>query len=226
MGNTVSSNDKRAIFIGAPGSGKGTQSEKIKTTYNVCHLSTGDMLREMAKKGGALAVELNQIMSSGQFASDELCVKVIRENIENNPDCKKGFLLDGFPRTTVQANKLDDMLKEMKVKLNSVIYLDVPDASLISRVCGRLTHNASGRIYHTEFNPPKVPNTDDITGEPLNKRSDDTEEAMKTRLKSYNDKTRPLIGYYEKQNLVCRVDGNQKPGKVWEAVKKCMENKS
>ena len=174
------------------------------------------------KSGSAFGNEVKHVVESGQLVSDEIVVKLIRENLEKNTECSKGFLLDGFPRTTVQADKLSDMLKDMNKSLGSVVEFSIPDELLVKRICGRLIHKPSGRSYHTEFKPPKVAGKDDVTGEPLIRRGDDNEEALKTRLASYHSKTAPLVDYYGKLGLHCRVNADQAPGKVWEAVRKCL----
>jgi len=215
-------NELRMIFLGPPGAGKGTQAESIVEKFNVCHLSTGDMLRAITKSGTAFGDEVKAVMAAGQLISDEIVVRLIKENLTTNAACSKGFLLDGFPRTTVQADKLADMLKEQKIALDSVVELKIDDSLLVKRICGRLIHKASGRSYHTEFKPPQVAMKDDITGEDLMRRGDDNEEALKTRLASYHKMTSPLVDYYGAQNLHCRVNADQAPGAVWEAVKNCL----
>lgn len=213
----------RTIFIGPIGAGKGTQAENLKATYDACHLSTGDMLRAIIASGSEFGQEVKGIINSGGLVSDEIVCRLIKDQLQNNAECKKGFLLDGFPRTLTQAEKLDNMLADMKIKLNSVVMLDgIPDPDLITRVCGRLIHKPSGRSYHTVFKPPKEAMKDDVTGEPLMRRGDDTEETAGKRLETYHKQTAPLLPYYENAGLLCRANANQKPGKVWEAVEKCL----
>lgn len=213
----------RTIFLGPLGAGKGTQAENVKENYSLCHLSTGDMLRAIVKSGSPFGMEVKEVMDKGQLISDEIVVKLIKDNLSNNAECKNGFLLDGFPRNLTQAKKLDVMLGDMKIKLNSVVQLDgISDADIVQRVCGRLLHKSSGRTYHTMFKPPKVAMTDDLTGEPLVKRGDDTEETAQKRLEVYKTQTAPLVDYYGATGLLCKANADQKPFKVWEAVEKCL----
>lgn len=212
----------RTIFLGPPGAGKGTQAENTTDSFDICHLSTGDMLRAITKQDTDFGREVKEVLSSGKLVSDEIVVRLIKENLDNNAKCKGGFLLDGFPRTTVQADKLGEMLSESGSKLDSVVEFAIDDSILVKRICGRWMHKASGRIYHTEFKPPKVAGIDDVTGEPLYQRSDDNETALRTRLDQYHKMTAPLADYYSKIGLHCRVDANQAPTKVWDAVKKCL----
>lgn len=218
----MSSNPK-TIFLGPPGAGKGTQAENMTKEYGICHLSTGDMLRAIAKTGTELGNRVSNIMKTGQLVSDELVCELIKNNLENNQSCSNGFLLDGFPRTLPQADKLGEMLAADGKKLNSVVEFSVDDAVLVPRILGRLFHKPSGRSYHTEFKPPKVEMKDDITGEDLIRRGDDTEESLKVRLAAYHKQTAPLAAYYAERNLHCKVNADQKPAKVWEAVQKCMD---
>lgn len=212
----------KTIFLGPPGAGKGTQAENVTKNHSICHLSTGDMLRAIVATGSPLGQEVKGILNSGGLVTDELVCELIKNNLDNNAECANGFLLDGFPRTTGQADKLADMLQKMGKPLNSVVEFQIDDSVLVGRILGRLFHKPSGRSYHTEFKPPKVAMTDDVTGEPLVRRGDDTEESLKKRLDNYHEKTAPLAKYYSERNLHCAVNADQAPSKVWEAVQKCL----
>ena len=181
----------RLILLGAPGAGKGTQATFICQKYNIPQISTGDMLRAAVKAGSPLGVELKKVMDSGALVSDELIINLVKERIAQ-PDCAQGFLFDGFPRTIPQA----DAMKAAGVKLDYVLEIDVPFDAIVERMSGRRSHPASGRTYHVKFNPPKVANIDDVTGEPLIQREDDKEETVKNRLAVYSAQTRPLVDYY------------------------------
>ncbi|KAG0268899.1 adenylate kinase [Actinomortierella ambigua] len=208
----------RMILVGPPGAGKGTQAPKIKEKYCVCHLATGDMLRAAIAAKTPVGMEAKKVMDAGGLVSDEIVVKMIKDNLENNSECKNGFILDGFPRTVVQAEKLDSMLKEKKQPLQTVIELKIDDNLLVSRITGRLIHVPSGRSYHTEFAPPKTAGKDDITGEPLTHRSDDNAEALKKRLEAYHKQTEPVVEYYKKQGIWSQVDAAQEPKIVWTSL--------
>jgi len=186
---------KRTIFFGPPGAGKGTQAPRIKDEYCLCHLSTGDMLREAVNAGTEMGLKAKSIMDAGKLVGDDVVAGIVAEAIKG-PECSQGFILDGFPRTVNQAIILDQLLKEQGVGISNVINLKIDDELLIKRVTGRLIHPASGRSYNIFFNPPKVEGKDDITGEPLIKRGDDTEEKLKARLSEFHNKTSPVLEYY------------------------------
>ncbi|KAK0492052.1 adenylate kinase 1 [Armillaria luteobubalina] len=215
----------RTILIGPPGAGKGTQAPRIREQFCVCHLATGDMLREQVTAKTALGVEAKKIMDAGGLVSDEIMVGMIKDQLENNKGCKNGFVLDGFPRTVPQAQKLDSMLDARKEKLDSVVQLQIDDQLLISRITGRLIHPASGRSYHKEFHPPKKPMTDDITGEPLIQRSDDNVETLKKRLGSFHSMTGPVVDYYRAKGLWHGIDAAQSPSVVWDNLRKVFTGK-
>ncbi|WP_457280757.1 adenylate kinase [Polaromonas sp. P5_D5] len=181
----------RLILLGAPGAGKGTQATFICQKYGIPQISTGDMLRAAVKAGTQLGIEAKKIMDSGALVSDDLIINLVKERIAQ-PDCAKGFLFDGFPRTIPQA----DAMKSAGVKLDYVLEIDVPFDAIIERMSGRRSHPASGRTYHVKFNPPKVEGKDDVTGEPLIQRDDDKEETVRKRLEVYSAQTRPLVEYY------------------------------
>ncbi len=182
----------RVILLGAPGAGKGTQAKFITDTYNIPQISTGDMLRAAVKAGTPLGLQVKEIMQSGGLVSDETIIALIKERILES-DCTNGFLFDGFPRTIPQA----EALLEANIKIDHVIEIDVPDEEIVKRLGGRRVHEASGRVYHTEFNPPKKDGLDDETGEPLIQREDDREETVRKRLGVYHEQTAPLVNYYK-----------------------------
>lgn len=217
----------RMILIGPPGAGKGTQAPKILERFNncVCHLATGDMLREQVSQGTDLGKQAKQIMDQGGLVPDEIMINMIKDQLENNSTCRDGFILDGFPRTTPQAEKLDDMLKSKSQKLDHAVEMKINDSLLISRITGRLIHPASGRSYHKEFSPPKKPMKDDITGEPLIQRSDDNAETLKKRLGTYHAQTAAVSGYYRKQGIWSPVDASQAPDVVWSSISAIFEQK-
>jgi len=215
---TLPVQELRMILVGPPGAGKGTQAPRISEKFCICHLATGDMLREQVVKKTPLGVEAKKIMDAGGLVSDEIMVGMIQEQLDNNKTCKNGFVLDGFPRTVPQAEKLDDMLAARKEKLDHVVEMKINDALLISRITGRLIHPASGRSYHKEFQPPKKPMTDDVTGEPLIQRSDDNVETLRRRLGSYHQQTAPVVDYYRTKGLWKGIDAAQSPNNVWESL--------
>ncbi|KAK1058715.1 adenylate kinase [Friedmanniomyces endolithicus] len=213
----------RMILIGPPGAGKGTQAPKIKERYGCCHLATGDMLRAQVAAKTELGRQAKKIMDEGKLVSDDIMVNMIRDQLENNKECKNGFILDGFPRTVPQAEKLDGMLTDQRKPLKHAIELQIDDSLLVARITGRLIHPASGRSYHKIFNPPKANMTDDITGEPLIQRSDDNEATLTKRLGTYHDQTGPVTDYYRKTGIWKAVDASKEPGQVWKSVLGIME---
>jgi adenylate kinase len=181
----------RLILLGPPGAGKGTQAKTICETYGIPQISTGDMLRAAVKAGTELGLKAKSIMDSGALVSDDLIIGLVKDRL-TQPDCAKGYLFDGFPRTVPQA----DAMKAASVDLDYVLEIAVPDHEIVERMSGRRVHMASGRTYHLKFNPPKVADRDDETGEPLIQRVDDHEDTVKKRLQVYHDQTEVLLGYY------------------------------
>ena len=181
----------RLILLGGPGAGKGTQAGFLTQRYSIPQISTGDMLRAAVKAQTPLGIEAKKVMDAGDLVSDDIIIGLVKERIKQD-DCNNGFLFDGFPRTIAQA----DAMKTANVVLDAVVEIDVDHNEIIKRMSGRRIHEASGRSYHIEYNPPKVDGKDDVTGEPLIQREDDTEKTVKYRLDVYEEQTAPLKKYY------------------------------
>jgi adenylate kinase len=182
----------RLILLGAPGAGKGTQANFIKEKYNIPQISTGDMLRAAIKAGTELGMAAKKVMDAGGLVSDDIMIGLVKDRLQQ-ADCQNGYLFDGFPRTIAQA----DAMKANGIGVDYVLEIAVPDEAIIERMSGRRSHPASGRVYHVKFNPPKVDNVDDITGEPLVQRDDDKAETVQKRLAVYHNQTEVLLGYYD-----------------------------
>lgn len=183
----------RVILLGAPGAGKGTQAKFITEKFGIPQISTGDMLRAAVKAGTELGLIAKSVMDSGGLVSDDLIINLVKERIAQ-PDCVNGFLFDGFPRTIPQA----EALVKNGVELDHVVEIAVEDEEIVQRIAGRRVHEASGRVYHNVYNPPKVEGRDDVTGEELVQRKDDTEETVRHRLSVYHSQTKPLVEFYQK----------------------------
>mmetsp|Transcript_26075 Transcript_26075/g.31996 ORF Transcript_26075/g.31996 Transcript_26075/m.31996 type:complete len:319 (-) Transcript_26075:408-1364(-) len=224
------------ILFGPPGAGKGTHGPKIEEMLGIPQLSTGDMLRAAVSAQTEVGKKAQAVMKAGGLVSDDIVVGIIRDRIQED-DCKYGFILDGFPRTLVQAQALDKMLRESGQRVTKVVKLNVPDSVLEERICGRWIHKKSGRSYHIKYAPPKSmsktftgsvkPETmlDDLTGEPLIQRPDDTSEALKKRLASYHKETVPILDHYNPLGINAEVNANQKMQGVWEEIKEGLSNK-
>tara|TARA_X000000368_G_scaffold48687_1_gene34740 strand:+ start:158 stop:805 length:648 start_codon:yes stop_codon:yes gene_type:complete len=182
----------RILLLGPPGAGKGTQAQFIKESLNIPQISTGDMLRAAVKSGSELGSRVKQVMESGALVSDEIVIELVKERI-GQADCQKGFLFDGFPRTIPQA----EAMSSAGVVLDAVVEIQVEDEELVKRATGRRVHPGSGRVYHVEFNPPKIDGKDDESGEDLVHREDDMEETVRERLSVYYEETYPLVQYYK-----------------------------
>lgn len=183
----------RLILLGAPGAGKGTQANFIKEKYNIPQISTGDMLRAAIKAGTELGMAAKKVMDAGGLVSDDIMIGLVKDRLKDC-DCDNGYLFDGFPRTIAQA----DAMKDAGINIDYVLEIDVPDDLIVERMSGRRSHPGSGRVYHIKFNPPKVDNLDDATGEPLIQRDDDKAETVMKRLGVYHNQTEVLLGYYNK----------------------------
>ena len=181
----------RLILLGPPGAGKGTQATFIKERFGIPQISTGDMLRAAVKAGTPLGIAAKKVMDSGALVSDDIIIGLVKERLLE-ADCQKGYLFDGFPRTIPQA----DAMKDAGVTIDYVLEIDVPDEEIVTRMSGRRVHVSSGRTYHVKFNPPKVAGKDDVTGEDLIQRADDSEATVQTRLNVYHTQTEALVKYY------------------------------
>jgi adenylate kinase len=191
----------RMILVGPPGAGKGTQAARLVETFHIPHISSGDMLRAAVKEGTPMGVEADHFMKAGKLVPDEVVIGMILERIAK-PDCANGFMLDGFPRTRPQAEALDVAMKTAGVALDAVVLIEVPDALLEERACGRRSDPETGKIYHLKYNPPPA----DIVGR-LVHRKDDTVEAVTTRVQKYHSETAPIVPYYAQHGILKRVDG-------------------
>lgn len=209
----------KLILLGAPGAGKGTQAQFLTKQYGIPQISTGDMLRAAIKAGTEMGKLAKSFMDEGKLVTDEVIIGLVKERIAQ-PDCAKGFLLDGFPRTVPQA----DALAEAGVSIDAVVEIDVPDEVIVERMSGRRAHLASGRTYHIVYNPPKVEGKDDETGEELVQRDDDKPEVVKDRLAVYHKQTAPLVDYYQAVATknpalkYVRIDGTQPIAEVESAI--------
>jgi adenylate kinase len=194
------------ILLGGPGAGKGTQAKKLIDKYQIPQISTGDILRAAVKEGTPLGVKAKECMDAGKLVPDELVVGIVEERLKQ-PDCKKGFILDGFPRTVPQAEALDKSLAKMSAKIDHVVSIDVPEEDLVIRLCGRRTCKACGQMYHVKFTPSKKEGLCDKCNGELYQRDDDNETTVRSRLATYNQATKPLIDYYSAKGLVRPIAG-------------------
>ena len=209
------------ILLGHPGCGKGTQAQKLIREFGFVQLSTGDMLRAAISKGTEIGMEAKSIIDRGKLVSDEIVIGIVRDRIFST-ECECGYMLDGFPRTLAQAEKLDQILSDRNQKIDVVFRLCVPDDMAIRRIAGRRFHITSGRSYNIEFNPPKIEGRDDITGEKLEQREDDKEEIVQSRLNTYHELTEPLVRYYQNQGILKAIDGTSSPENIYAEIKQTL----
>lgn len=209
------------VLLGAPGAGKGTQAKELAQSLNLVHISTGDLFRENLKKQTKLGQLAQSFMNKGELVPDDVTVRMVEERF-SRPDCAKGAVLDGFPRTPAQAKALGSLLEESGGGVKVVPYIKVPDEALIERLSGRWM-SASGRVYHALYNPPKVKWIDDLDGSQLYQREDDKPETVRHRIEVYKEQTEPLINYYHEKGLLVEVDGTQSIEKVTEDILRVVE---
>ncbi len=209
------------VFLGPPGAGKGTQAKKIAEKYGIPQISTGDMFREHLSKGTELGQKAKEYMDKGQLVPDEIVLGMVEERLKQ-PDCEKGFILDGFPRTVPQAEALDKLLEKIGKKIDYAICIDVPDDELVKRLTGRRTCKNCGMMYHVIFKPPKEEGKCDVCGGELYQRADDNEETVRNRLKVYHEQTEPIIQFYEKKGVLHRIDGMGSIDEIFDRIVKVL----
>ena len=209
--------------MGPPGAGKGTQAELCSDKLNIPKLATGDLLRTEVKNQTKLGLEVKEIMERGDLVSDEIILKIIEKRLLDN-DLKNGFILDGFPRTVAQAKALDKLMADINSKIDAIITLEVPEEELVKRFTGRRVAEQSGMVYHVEYNPPQKPGVCDKTGEPLVHRPDDGEETVRHRLRIYWQETAPVLTYYDEQNRLTKINGNQSMESVFSDIQKSINS--
>jgi len=206
------------ILIGPPGAGKGTQAKRMTERLGVLQISTGDMFRAAVKEGTPMGLKAKTCMDKGELVPDDVVIGVVDERLQK-PDCKPGFILDGFPRTLDQAKALDELLDKMNSKLDHVVVIEVPDDNLVGRLTGRRTCRGCGYMHHITFDPPKKEGVCDKCGSELYQRDDDQEETIRERLTTYHSQTSPLIDYYSQKGIVRKIDGTKNMQEVQDAVK-------
>lgn len=205
------------LLMGPPGAGKGTQAVRLVDSFKIPHISTGDMFRIAVKEGTTLGKKAKEYMDAGQLVPDEVTIGIVKERLMK-PDCMKGFILDGFPRTAAQAEALDKTLADMNIKLDRVINIAVPETELVERMTGRRVCKACGATFHYKFNPPTCENVCDKCQGEVYQRDDDQEHTVKKRLAVYQAQTKPLIDYYSKQGLYSAIDGEQDIDEVFSDI--------
>jgi len=210
------------VLLGPPGAGKGTQAERISELYGIPHISTGDIFRDNLKRGTELGLKAKEYMDRGELVPDEVVIGIVRNRLAE-PDCDKGFVLDGFPRTVAQADALKEMLASMGKSINHVLNIQVPDQTVVERLTARRTCRSCGAIYHLKFNPPREEGRCDACGGELYVRDDDREETVRARLEEYRSKTQPLIDYYRAEGLLRDIDGGASMEEVLDSIRKVLE---
>jgi adenylate kinase len=205
----------RLIFLGAPGSGKGTQAKRVASKYDLRHISTGDILRKAIKEGTPLGLKAKILMDAGELVPDDVILGMIKEELTISP---KGFIFDGFPRTRTQANGLDKILKELGLNISRVVNLDVPDVLIVDRLASRRLCKNCGQEYNLKTKPPKIENICDICGGELYQRPDDNADIITNRLKVYHDKTKPIEEFYRLKGLLAEIDGSRNFEEVFESI--------
>ena len=209
----------KLVFLGPPGAGKGTIASIAKEKYGIPHISTGDLFRAAIKNETALGLKVKEILASGDLVPDSVTIEMVRERLACD-DCRKGFILDGFPRTVPQADALAQM-----TGLDAVVNFQLSRAEVVKRLSGRRMCKSTGRIYHLVYNPPKVDGIDDETGEPLYQRPDDQEDAILNRLSVYEKSTEPLIQYYREKGLLSDIDASSSPSEVFDGMDEVLKNR-
>lgn len=212
------------ILMGPPGAGKGTQAKKIVEKYNLTHISTGDLFRAAIKEQNKYGIIANYFIKYGHLVPDDFTIQMVEDYLKANK-FENGFILDGFPRTIVQARALEDMETMFKFNIDSIINLDIPQSRLIKRLSGRRTCKDCGTTFHVEFNPPKVKDVCDCCGGELYQRPDESEEAVQVRLDTYNKQTKPLIDYYTMKGTLININGDQPMEDVFKDIEKALESK-
>lgn len=210
------------ILLGAPGSGKGTQAKKLSASYSIPQISTGDMLREAVKNGTEMGRQAKGFMDRGALVPDEVVIGIVKDRLAA-PDCEKGFILDGFPRTIPQAEALDRVVKELGKEINLVLSLEVDEDEILERLCGRRTCSGCGAMYHVRFHPPKAEGKCDQCGGALFQRDDDKEETIRARLVHYKKSTEPLIAHYRGTGAVRSVQATGEIETIFQQIVKILQ---
>jgi len=210
------------VLLGPPGAGKGTQAKFLVKEFGIPQISTGDMLRAKRKEDSPLGRQLKSIMDSGKLVSDEIVIEIVKERLQES-DCSNGFILDGFPRTVAQGDALFGVMDDLKVNLDAVIYVDVPEVELVKRLSGRRVCKKCGDEYHVVFKLPKVDGVCDKCGGELYQRDDDKEDVVKNRLKVYQESTSPLIEYYTNKKLLKRIEGVGNIEDIFSRIKEALK---